>query len=130
MHTYDIQLRRTDMDALEHLNNVVFAQYLDEARADLLDRHESGAEPWRVVVASQRLTFRMPLVFRTEPVSVTSVVDRIGNTSFTLVHEVRDDAQLYLSAISTLVAIQDGMPRPLTAAEREYLGTLRNSESD
>ncbi|MFI6867756.1 acyl-CoA thioesterase [Nocardia sp. NPDC050406] len=124
MHTYDIQLRRTDMDALEHLNNVVYAQYLDEARADLLARHESADAPWRVVVANQRLTFRMPLVFRPEPVTVTSTVERIGTTSFTLVHEVRDDESLYLSATSTLVAIQASTPRALTAAERAYLTTL------
>ncbi|WP_433565004.1 acyl-CoA thioesterase [Nocardia sp. CA-151230] len=138
MHTYDIQLRRTDIDAQQHLNNVVFAQYLDEARSDLLGRyeslagsheslpgsHESGSARWRVVVAGQRLSYRMPLLFRAAPVSVTSVVKRIGTTSFTLAHEVRDAEYLYLSATSTLVAIDDGAPRPLTRGEREYLMTL------
>ncbi|MEV6101402.1 thioesterase family protein [Nocardia sp. NPDC051981] len=145
MHTYDIQLRRTDIDAQQHLNNVVFAQYLDEARSDLLgryeslagsheslqgsheslaDRHESGGAPWRVVVAGQRLSYRMPLLFRAAPVTVTSAVERIGTTSFTLAHEVRDAEYLYLSATSTLVAIDDGAPRPLTRGEREYLMTL------
>ncbi|QLY28768.1 thioesterase family protein [Nocardia huaxiensis] len=124
MHSYDIQLRRTDMDALEHLNNVVFAQYLDEARADLLARHDSGGEPWRVVVAGQRLGYRTPLTFRAEPVTVTSAVERIGTTSFTLRHEVRDADNVYLSAISTLVAVHDGAPRPLTDAERKYLADL------
>lgn len=124
MHTYDIQLRRTDMDALQHLNNVVFAQYLDEARGDLLARHESADGPWRVVVANQRLGYRMPLVFRTTPVTVATTVARIGTTSFTLAHEVRDNEYSYLAATSTLVAIQDGAPRPLTASERDYLTTL------
>ncbi|MGW3539400.1 acyl-CoA thioesterase [Nocardia niigatensis] len=135
MHTYDIQLRRTDIDAQQHLNNVVFAQYLDEARSDLLGRYTSprtddgsprtdDAKPWRVVVAGQRLTYRMPLLFRAAPVTVTSAVERIGTTSFTLVHEVRDAEYLYLSATSTLVAIEDGAPRPLTHGEREYLMTL------
>lgn len=120
MHTYDIQLRRTDMDALGHLNNVVFAQYLDEARADLFARHESPT-PWRVVVAAQRLTYRTPLVFRPDPVTVTSTLDRLGTSSFTLVHEVRDEDNLYLSASCTLVAVDDIAPRPLTTAERDYL---------
>lgn len=124
MHTYDIQLRRTDMDAMQHLNNVVFAQYLDEARADLLARHESSTAPWRVVVAGQRLGYRMPLVFRTDPVTVTTVVQRVGTTSFTLAHEVRDAENLYLAATSTLVAIEDGAPRPLTPAERAYLASI------
>ncbi|MEU1431776.1 hotdog domain-containing protein [Nocardia sp. NPDC005746] len=124
MHTYDIQLRRTDMDAQQHLNNVVFAQYLDEARADLLDRYDSNGGPWRVVVAGQRLSYRMPLVFRAAPVTVTSAVEKLGTTSFTLRHEVRDGEFLYLYATSTLVAIADGAPRPLTRGEREYLMTL------
>ncbi|MVU75809.1 acyl-CoA thioesterase [Nocardia sp. ET3-3] len=124
MHTYELQLRRTDIDAQHHLNNVVFAQFLDEARADLLDRHESSGAPWRVVVAGQRLSYRMPLLFRTAPVTVTSVVDRIGTSSFTLTHEVRDHENLYLSATSTLVAIAEGAPRPLTDSERIYLLTL------
>ncbi|MGX1804123.1 acyl-CoA thioesterase [Nocardia sp. NPDC055321] len=122
MHTYAIQLRRTDMDALQHLNNVVFAQYLDEARADLLARHDSRS--WRVVVANQRLTYRMPLVFRSEPVTVTTAVERIGTTSFTLTHEIRDEQFSYLAATSTLVTIEDGAPRALSPAERDYLGTL------
>ncbi|MEU0542253.1 thioesterase family protein [Nocardia sp. NPDC005978] len=122
MHTYAIQLRRTDMDALQHLNNVVFAQYLDEARADLLARH--GSDDWRVVVANQRLTYRMPLVFRSEPVTVTTAVSRIGTSSFTLTHEIRDGELSYLAATSTLVTIGDGAPRPLSPAERDYLGTL------
>ncbi|NNH70504.1 acyl-CoA thioesterase [Nocardia uniformis] len=124
MHTYAIQLRRTDMDALQHLNNVVFAQYLDEARADLLTRHETPPAPWRVVVANQRLTYRMPLVFRPEPVTVTSTLDRIGTTSFTLIHEVRDDRYVYLAATCTLVAVDESAPRPLSTAERDYLTSL------
>lgn len=124
MHSYDIQLRRTDIDAQHHLNNVVFAQYLDEARADLLARHDAGGESWRVVVAGQRLTYRTPLMFREAPVTVTSAVQRVGTSSFTLAHEVRDGENLYLTATSTLVAIDDGAPRPLSQAEREYLVTL------
>ncbi|MFE3259879.1 acyl-CoA thioesterase [Nocardia sp. NPDC059091] len=77
-----------------------------------------------MVVAGQRLSYRMPLLFRAAPVTVTSVVERIGSTSFTLAHEVRDAEYLYLSATSTLVAIDDGAPRPLTRGEREYLMTL------
>ncbi|WP_327140621.1 acyl-CoA thioesterase [Nocardia sp. NBC_01327] len=124
MHTYAIQLRRTDMDAFQHLNNVVFAQYLDEARSDLLARHEAAAGPWRVVVAGQRLSYRTPLTFRADPVTVTTAVERIGNSSFTLAHEIRDAESLYLTATSTLVAVSDSAPRPLDAAEREYLTTL------
>ncbi|MFB8001595.1 acyl-CoA thioesterase [Nocardia sp. NPDC056000] len=121
MHSYAIQLRRTDMDALQHVNNVIFAQYLDEARTDLLDGHHSPDTPWRVVVAGQRLSYRTPLVFRTDPVTVTTVVDRIGTSSFTLAHEVRDDESLYLTATSTLVTVSDGATRALTAAERDFL---------
>ncbi|WP_067828317.1 acyl-CoA thioesterase [Nocardia inohanensis] len=124
MHTYQIQLRRTDMDALQHLNNVVFAQYLDEARADLLAAHESPDAAWHVVVANQRLTYRTPLVFRRTPVTVATTVARIGTSSFTLAHEIRDEANVYLTATSTLVAIGDGASRPLTPAEREYLTGL------
>ncbi|WP_084535117.1 acyl-CoA thioesterase [Nocardia yamanashiensis] len=124
MHTYQIQLRRTDMDALQHLNNVVFAQYLDEARADLLAAHESPDAAWRVVVAKQSLSYRTPLVFRRDPVTVTTVVQHIGTSSFTLAHQIRDAATVYLTATSVLVAIADGASRPLTPAERDYLTAL------
>ncbi|MGW4248841.1 acyl-CoA thioesterase [Nocardia sp. NPDC004722] len=131
MHTYDIQLRRTDIDAQHHVNNVVFAQFLDDARTNLLEGHAASGTPWRVVVAGQRLSYRMPLIFRTAPVTVTSAVERVGTTSFTLTHEIRDGEFLYLSATSTLVAIDDAAdggtgaaPRPLTDSEREYLMTL------
>ncbi|AYF74220.1 acyl-CoA thioesterase [Nocardia yunnanensis] len=124
MHTYEIQLRRTDIDAQHHVNNVVFAQFLDDARTNLLERHRGPGAPWRVVVAGQRLGYRAPLIFRDAPVTVTSVVERIGTTSFTLAHEIRDDENLYLAATSTLVAIDGHAPRSLTDSEREYLMTL------
>lgn len=44
-HTYLIQLRRTDIDAFGHVNNVVYVNYLDEARADLLATHAPEGRP-------------------------------------------------------------------------------------
>ncbi|MGH3519834.1 MAG: acyl-CoA thioesterase [Haloechinothrix sp.] len=35
-HSYEIQLRRADMDAFEHVNNVVYLTYFDEARKEML----------------------------------------------------------------------------------------------
>jgi acyl-CoA thioester hydrolase len=76
------------MDALGHVNNVVYLRYLQEARVDMLFVHapRHGAEHLArgVVVSRHEIGYRAPLRFRPQPVRVETWVRRVDAASFAL----------------------------------------------
>jgi len=132
-HVFLCQLRWSDMDAFGHVNNVVFLHYLQEARVDMLFVHAPWAGAARladgVVVARQEIDYRQPLVFRPEPVRVESWVSQVGNASFTIAYQVRDDDVVYVDASSVMVPFDmaTGRPRRISAEERAVLDTLTDT---
>jgi acyl-CoA thioester hydrolase len=121
------------MDSLGHVNNVVYVDYLQEARVDMLRVHAPvrGGEDLAegVVVVRHEVEFVRPLVFRPEPVRVESWVSQIRVATFTMAYEVLDelpdgDRRVYLRASSVLTpyVFSQERPRRITAEEREVLG--------
>ncbi|MGH3387108.1 MAG: acyl-CoA thioesterase [Nocardioidaceae bacterium] len=94
-HIYYCPLRWADMDALGHVNNVVYVDYLQEARVDMLSVHapQPGGEELGegVVVARHEVEFTRPLHFRPEPVRIESWVTQIRAASFTMAYEILDE---------------------------------------
>lgn len=127
-HNYACPLRWADLDAQGHVNNVVFVDYLQEARVDLASR--GPAELAGSVLGAQRLEYVAPLMFSFEPVLVDVWVSAVSTSSYTLGYEVhRTEADggrtVFLRASSTLVAFdfEAQRTRPLTDAERTFLST-------
>lgn len=121
------------MDSLGHVNNVIYVDYLQEARVDMLRVHApaSGGEELAegVVVVRNEVEFVNPLMFRSEPVRVESWVTQIRAASFTLAYEILDELpngarKVYLRASSVLTpyVFSQERPRRITAEEREVLG--------
>ena len=79
-HVFECAVRFDDLDSYGHVNNVTFAEYLQEARIDFAHRHLAGAlEPHEgAVVAHQSIDYVLPVPFRTEPIRVEVWVTRIG----------------------------------------------------
>ncbi|MBS2549778.1 acyl-CoA thioesterase [Catenulispora sp. NL8] len=128
-HVYLCPLRWSDMDAYQHVNNVVYLRYLEEARVDWMFRRasEAGVEGFATfgtVVAKHEIEYKRPLVYRPEPVRVEVWVTAIATAKFTVAYEVRDDEQVYAIASSVLVPfdIAGGYPRRLSPMEKDYLG--------
>ena len=128
-HVYLCPLRWSDMDAYQHINNVVYLRYLEEARVDWMFRRasEAGVEGFATfgtVVAKHEIEYKRPLVYRPEPVRVEVWVTAIATAKFTVAYEVRDDEQVYAIASSVLVPfdIAGGYPRRLSPMEKDYLG--------
>jgi acyl-CoA thioester hydrolase len=121
------------MDSLGHVNNVVYVDYLQEARVDMLRVHapaQGGEELAEgVVVVRHEVEFVRPLVFRPEPVRVESWVTQVRAATFTMAYEVLDelpdgDRRVYLRASSVLTpyVFSQERPRRITAEERDVLG--------
>ncbi|TDD98284.1 acyl-CoA thioesterase [Jiangella asiatica] len=124
-HVYECSVRFDDLDAFGHVNNVTFAEYLQEARVDFAHRQlVTGNAPHEgVVVVHQSIDYLAPVPFRTEPLQVHVWITRIGTSSFDLAYEVSDTSMLFARATGVLVAydVKADRPRPVSPAEREVL---------
>ena len=118
-----IEIRWRDLDALRHVNNAVYATYLEEARDEWMTRALAGAgDLWDYVLVRVAIDFRRELTQDDDEVLVRTRLTRIGTSSLTLREEiVKLDGTLAAEAESVVVARDPatGWSRPLTAAERE-----------
>lgn len=128
--------RWSDLDAYNHVNNVTWLEYLQEARVDMVFVHvpERGAEGLAegVFVVRAEIYYRRPLVFRQEPYPIELWVSRVGAASFTISYEIADpesssgagDRIVFGRAATKLAPIDlpTGKPRRLTGMERNVLG--------
>jgi acyl-CoA thioester hydrolase len=133
-HVYECHLRWADLDSLGHINNVVYVDYLQEARVSLMravlgdrgDEHDEG-----VVVVRHEVTYLAPLSFRFRPVLIECWVTEVRAATFTLAYEVfhEGDASeggartVYLRATTVLTpyVFAHERPRRLTAGEKDAL---------
>ena len=129
IHEKRIEIRWRDLDALGHVNNAVYATYLEEARDEWMQRALEGAgDLWDYVLVRIAIDFRRELTQGDDAVLVRTRLTRIGTSSLTLREEiVKLDGTLSAEAESVVVARDraTGASRPLTVAEREaYAGVL------
>lgn len=127
-YTYSCAVRFDDLDSYGHVNNVTFAEYVQEARVAFAHVVIDGAvqdEGW--VVARQEIEYLQPVSFRAEPLLVHLWVTEIGTSSFITAYEVRDDSVVYATARTVLVAVDPTTQgsRPLSASETAALEPYR-----
>jgi acyl-CoA thioester hydrolase len=131
-------MRWADLDLLGHVNNVVYVDYLQEARVDMMRTHAPDARSddlaEGVVVARSEVTYRAPLTFRFHPVSIECWVTELRAASFTLDYEVFDEHDgertTYLRARTVLApyVFASERPRRLTADERSALAPFLETD--
>ncbi|MFN8194557.1 MAG: thioesterase family protein [Nocardioidaceae bacterium] len=129
-------MRWADLDQLGHVNNVVYVDYLQEARVDLMraqiagSRSEGRAEG--IVVVRHEVGYRSPLTFSVGPEGASGVdiecwVTEIRAASFTMAYEafaVEDGVRttfLRASTVLTPYVFATERPRRITAEERAGL---------
>lgn len=134
-HTYECPIRWADMDQLGHMNNVAYADYLQEARIELFAAHpELRTSDDGLVVVRHQMDYRAPLSFRKRPVRIDSWVTEMRAGSFTLAHEIYDEGEhgrtVYLRASTRLapMVLATGAPRRITAEERAILEQYLEAE--
>lgn len=135
-------MRWADLDMLGHVNNVVYADYLQEARVDMLRVHARSPRTdglaEGVLVASHQVTYLEPLLFDHQPVYVDVWVTEIRAASFTLAYEIYREHSLdrsqertvYLRASTVLVpyVFEHEAPRRISAEEKAALAVYLHPE--
>jgi acyl-CoA thioester hydrolase len=120
-------MRWSDMDAYQHVNNVVYLAYLEEARVDMLFHaaKQMGVSALEegLVVARHEIDYKRPLVYHPDGVDIDVWVTKISAASFTLGYVVHDAETVFARASSVLVPfdLAAHRPRRVTAEERSFL---------
>lgn len=120
-HEKRIEIRWRDVDAYRHVNNAVYATYLEECRDEWLTHAlEEAGDEWDFVLARVAIDFRRELRLEDETVVVSCRLERIGTSSVTLREEIRlADGALAAESEAVLVARDraSGRSRHLSEAE-------------
>jgi acyl-CoA thioester hydrolase len=134
-HVHRIEVRFADTDAMGHVNNAFYLTYAEIARVAYyevvsgapLPLATHGAEEG-MILAQITISYRSPAFFG-ETLSVETRVDRIGRTSFAMVHRLTAPASRYgparLIAVADSVLVTydygDDHPIPVPAALAESI---------
>lgn len=122
VHEKRVEIRWSDVDGYLHVNNAVYATYLEECRDEWLARALDGAgDIWDYVLARVAIDFRRELRLEDDVAVVTCRLERIGTSSLRLREEIRTlGGELAAEAEAVLVARDRvrGGSRPLTERER------------
>ena len=131
-HVYECPMRRADLHPGGTVNNVMYVDYLQEARLDLLRHHDSSPTPRPgegLVVVRTVIDYLSPLRLSQAPLHVATWVTEVRAATFTLGYEVYtrpDDASepvvhARATTVLTPYVFAEGRPRRLTAEERDRL---------
>ena len=109
-------VRWDDLDAFGHVNNAKYLTFAQEARfvwAGLIE----------MVVARAEVDFVAPIYDGNIFVDVNIWVTSIGNSSFTMAYEIRNDDAVVarIKTVQVAVSLETKKSRPINDAEREFL---------
>lgn len=127
-------MRWSDMDALGHVHNATFLEYLELARLPVfLGVREAAGAGTHFVVARHTIDYRAELRYRPEPLLVDIWVNHVGRSSCELgyrIHDWQPDVT-YADATTVVVNVDAGSRRsaPWTEAQRAILVGLRPEEA-
>lgn len=139
-HRTELQVRWGDMDSYQHVNNVAYAAYLQEARAELLAaagvRASASARHGTFVVARLKVEYLRQLVFRPAPIAVATWISAISPARITLrceISEPTDDGLgPYCRGLTVLVPydLAAGSPRRVSEDERTALAHFLEPDAE
>jgi acyl-CoA thioester hydrolase len=127
--TLSLRVQWGDMDAMGHVNNVVFFRWFESARVEYLDRIalESSSSDLGPILASVKCDYRRQLNFP-DTVVIGARVTRLGRTSLSMVHAVLSTQQQAIVAEgdSTVVVFdyKANRPEPIPTAMRAAIEAL------
>ena len=94
-------VRFRDLDSLAHMNNAVYATFLEQARIAFLSQYDAQVE--NMILARLEIDFRSPAELG-ETIEITVIPTRIGTKSFDLEYVMRAGERVVAEAKTVLVA--------------------------
>jgi len=117
----EMPIRYRDLDPWDHVNNVVYGTYLEQARIEYLDSVlDAPLEQREVVLAHLELDFEQSVEYD-DDLTVAVRASEVGTSSISLVYEVRADGEVAATGETTQVYVDDDGPAPLPDSWRETI---------
>ena len=108
LHRETVRFR--DLDAMGHMNNAVYATFLEQARLAFLSGN--SAQVTDMILARLEIDFRSPLELG-ETVEIAVTPSRVGTKSFDLDYVMRAGGRVVAEAKTVLVAYDYAQARPV-----------------
>lgn len=123
-----------DLDALQHVNNAVYATYLETARFAYFDELDRlGAPRIGVILAEITISYKSPS-FLGEVLEVGIRVPEVRNSSFVIESEIHEQHTGRLVATSRSIMVHfdfaENRSRPLPPEWRQVAARLEGHESE
>ncbi len=127
-HSYECQLRRADLHGDGTVGNVVYVDYLQEARLDLLRHHDTSPTPnpgEGLVVVRTVVEYLKPVRLADAPLTIETWACDVRAASFTLGYKLSTETGVHARATTSLApfVFAAGRPRRLAPEERDRLLT-------
>lgn len=114
----DIQVRFRDIDAMGHVNNAVYATYVEQARAEYFEEVlENGLDAVSTVLATLELSYERPILLE-QSVRVEIDVPELGRSSLPMSYEVFADGERAATAESVQVFLDPDSQEPHPIPDR------------
>jgi acyl-CoA thioester hydrolase len=132
--TIELPVQWGDMDALGHVNNVVYLRWFESARIEyfyrsgLWGRREQGIGP---ILARSTIDYRVQLTYP-DSIRASCTVSKLGNTSFTMTTRLRSrkhDRAIVAEgeSICVMISYETGAKIPLSDELRQQIYALESS---
>ncbi len=123
-----------EMDAFQHVNNVVYARWFESGRIAYFERlgllERMRADGVGPILAKLGIDYRRPVTFP-DTVRVETTVTRIGNSSFTMASRIRSEVQgIEVAADEEVIVLFDyraGRPTPVDERLRAGIAAIEQT---
>lgn len=120
--TVTVQTRFGDFDVFNHVNNVAFFELMETARVEFLRIASPRTLRGHLVVRHASCDYQGEIRGGVRSVDVTVCVEKIGGSSFTVLHEIRVSGEVVALGRVVMVAMDEQRrARQLTEEERAAL---------
>ncbi|SIR21653.1 acyl-CoA thioester hydrolase [Haladaptatus litoreus] len=124
-YTTEVETRYSDFDTMGHVNNAVYATYLEQARIDYF-RDVIGMPLNEIsgVIAHLEIDYQRSITPEDE-VTVAMGVTELGESSITMEHEIRagDDVAATAEVVQVAIDRGTGEPSPIAPELRDRIVT-------
>lgn len=125
-----IARRFSDIDPMGHVSNVMYLDYLMEARVRAL--HQVGftdISELKQVLAHQSIDYRKPLLYSDEPIIIEVWFTHVGTTSYRMKYRIVDEnGAVAAEAESVMVCFDGGKASPIPDRLREAINKVIEPE--
>ncbi len=114
MYTTSIEVRFRDIDSFGHVNNAVYATYLEQARTDYFrEVFGVGLTEIETVIAALEVEFKQPIRLK-QSIEVYIAPPEVGESSLRMEYELKDGETVAATASTVQVMYDLDADRPVS----------------